>query len=860
MSFTENRILGDQSEPMVYARQPGTTDEVYDPEGRMRSHWQYLLDSLQQLGGETLQERQLKAERILRDDGATYTLASDTLNSRTWGLDPVPLLLDSEEWSQIETGLSERAELLNLLLADIYGPRELIRCGILPPELIFSHQGFLRPCQGVKLPGEHQLILHSSDMVRDADGSMVVIGDRTQTPSGAGYALENRTVMRRVFPSLFRDSHVHRLALFFHTLRQTLNRLAPPGNLSGGDLPTVVIMTPGAYSETYFEHTYLANYLGYPLVQGGDLTVRNGYVWMKSLDGLTRVDVILRRVDDNFCDAVELRSDSHLGVPGLLEVARAGRVAVANPLGSGVLENPALLKYLPQISQYFLGHELQLRSVPSYWCGDPDDLAYVLANVEKLVIKRCSRRSGEYGVFGNQLTSGEKQALIARIKQSPHLFAAQDFLSPSLTPSWQNGGLESRPSLLRSFTVAGQGGTYAVMPGGLTRIGVEVDSRLIANQLGSISKDTWVLASEPEKRMTLQPTPGVERREQMRQYTNLPSRMVENLFWMGRYGERADTAIRLMRTVFLQLNSAYRLPEGADRLLLRAVSEVTLTLPGFTAEDPELLKHPEAELLSVICDSRRTGSVKSSLIAMLNCAEEVKELLSADIQRIINDIRDELNGLEGSVSRGMTSAPEESLDPLITALLALSGLYLDSMFRGLGWRFLQIGRRLEKAQQVATLLRALLVPVHGDASDDLAMESALLTAEALNTYRRRYRAETNIASGLGVLLVDRSNPRSLIYQLDKLRTDLALLPARGKGPEMPREQRLVLEVYSAVQLVEMRILASSDAGESTRAALDDLLQLVQKRLNAVAIAISEDFFDHTGGPQQLVNTGWKSEL
>jgi uncharacterized alpha-E superfamily protein len=336
--------------------------------------------------------------------------------------------------------------------------------------------------------------------------------------------------------------------------------------------------------------------------------------------------------------------------------------------------------------------------------------------------------------------------------------------------------------------------------------------------------------------------------------------MVENLFWMGRYGERADTAIRLLRTVFVQLNGACRLPEGADRLLLRAVTDVTLTRPGFTLDDPQLFKHPEAELLSVICDSQRTGSVKSSLLAMLSCAEEVKELLSADIQRIINDIRDALNGLQDTVFRSMRSAPEASLDPLITALLALSGLYQDSMFRGSGWRFLQIGRRLEKAQQIATLLRTLLVPVLFDSSEDLALESALITAQALNTYRRRYRANANIVSGLGLLLVDSSNPRSLIYQLDKLRKDLAELPPRSQGPELPREQRLVLEVYSAVQLAEMRRLAATENGAPEREQLDKLLQLVQQRLNAAALAISDDFFDHAGGPQQLVNTGWNGEL
>jgi uncharacterized circularly permuted ATP-grasp superfamily protein/uncharacterized alpha-E superfamily protein len=858
MSFTQQQ-QSDQGSALVYPRPAGRTDEVYSPDGSMRSHWEYLLDSLNVLGSEALNERQRKAERILRDDGATYTLSSGSLTSHTWGLDPIPLLLESEEWSLIESGLSERAELLDLLLKDIYGPRELLRCGILPPELLYSHSGFLRPCQDIRLQGDHQLILHSADMIRGPDGKMVVIGDRTQTPSGAGYALENRTVMRRVFPSLFRDSHVHRLSLFFTTLRHTLTRLAPAANLSGGDLPSIVILTPGAYSETYFEHTYLANYLGYPLVQGGDLTVRNGYVWMKSLDGLARVDVILRRVDDNFCDPVELKSDSRLGVPGLLEVVRSGRVVVANPMGSSVLENAALMKYLPQISQFFLGHELQLASATSYWCGEPEDLAHVLANIDKLVIKRCARRAGEYSIFGCDLSAAQKQELLTRIRLQPQQFTAQQHLAPSSAPSWHQGQLRSHPSILRSFTVAGEG-SYSVMPGGMTRVGTVSDSRLISNQIGSISKDTWVLASEPEKQLTLQVRPGGESIRPMHQYTTLPSRMVENLFWMGRYSERADAAIRVLRTVFVQLNSAVILPRGAERLLLRAVSEITLTLPGFTRDNLELLRKPEPELLSVITDARRTGSVKASLIAMLNCAEEVKELLSADIQRIINDIRDELNGLESAVTRGMASAPEEALDPLISALLALSGLYQDSMFRGLGWRFLQIGRRLEKAQQVAALLRHLLVPVNVDTSEPLPLESALLSTEALNTYRRRFRAETNIVSGLGLLLIDRSNPRSLIYQLDKLFKDLSELPSRSKGPELPRDQRLVLEISAAVRLADMGTLATVDEKSQSRIQLDKLLQQVQQRLNETAVAVSEDFFDHTGGPQQLVNTGWNGEL
>lgn len=348
---TPEQANSGNAQQLAYTRPDSFYDEAFGPEVSPRTHWHYLLEGLASIGPEGLEERQRKALRILRDDGATYNLTTEPA-SRIWGLDPVPLLLDSEEWSRIEAGLIERAELFDLILKDLYGPRELIRHGVVPPEAIYAHHDFLRACQNIRLPGEQQLILHAVDMVRGTDGKMVVIGDRTQAPSGAGYALENRSVISRVLPSLFRESQVHRLSLFFQALRRKLATLSP-----NGDTPRVVILTPGAYSETYFEHTYLANYLGYSLVQGGDLTVRNGYVWMKALDGLHRVDVILRRVDDTWCDPVELRSDSHLGVPGLLEVARAGNVVIANPLGSGVLENPVLYRYMPEIAQFFLGHQ-----------------------------------------------------------------------------------------------------------------------------------------------------------------------------------------------------------------------------------------------------------------------------------------------------------------------------------------------------------------------------------------------------------------------------------------------------------------------------------------------------------------------
>ncbi|MGV6807838.1 MAG: circularly permuted type 2 ATP-grasp protein, partial [bacterium] len=327
---------------MGYSAREGTVDEAFVGEGRYHGDWEYLLNSLASLGEEELNNRRLKAMRMLRDDGATYNVYSQVGADNAWNLDLVPFLISSEDWGKVEAGLQERAELFNFILNDIYGSRELITRGIVPPELIFGHKSFIRACQAIKLPGEHQLIIHATDMMRQPDGSMCIVADRCQAPSGSGYALENRSVMSQVMPSLFRESHVHRLAGYFQILRKKLIDLAP-----GVSSPQIVILTPGPYNEAYFEHAFLANYLGFSLVQSNDLIVKNGNVWMRSLDGLKRVDVILRRVDDYFCDPAELKSDSQLGVAGLLEVARSGRVAIANPLGSGILENPALLSYLP---------------------------------------------------------------------------------------------------------------------------------------------------------------------------------------------------------------------------------------------------------------------------------------------------------------------------------------------------------------------------------------------------------------------------------------------------------------------------------------------------------------------------------
>jgi uncharacterized circularly permuted ATP-grasp superfamily protein/uncharacterized alpha-E superfamily protein len=835
---------------LSYTTTPGLLDDVVDDQGQGLPHWNYLLDSLEKMGPVSFADRQAKALRILRDDGATYNIYEDTASpNRTWGLDLVPSLISSEHWATIESGLVERSELFNLILKDLYGPRDLIRQGVIPPEALFAHQGFLRACDGIQIPGEHELILHATDMMRTADGEMCILTDRTQSPSGAGYALENRTVMSRVLPSLYRDSHVHRLAGFFQQLRQKLYSLSP-----NQDNPRVVVLTPGSYNETYFEHAYIANYLGLHLVQSGDLVVRNGFVWMKTLEGLNRVDVILRRVDDTYCDPVELRGDSQLGVAGLLNVARAGNVVIANPLGSGVLENPIFLKYLPAIAKQLLGRDLRLNHVASYWCGDPADLAYVCEHIHELVIKPIYRGSGKRSVYGGTLTEIQQQELLQQIKSKPMSFVAQPSLDTSHTPTFVKGKLLPRPAILRTFSVASDT-SYSVLPGGLTRVGVDPSAFIISNQVGSQSKDTWVIASEPER-----DTERFDQGEALAKEADrisLPSRVVENLFWMGRNAERAESSLRILRTVFVQLNGEMPISETARRHLLESVSMVTGTQPGFIGASAELIENPDDELLQVVGDASRIGSVRSNLNAIINCADEAKELLSSDMLRVVNDIRDALLDLDSALSGGLASAPEEALDPLVSALMALSGLSQESMVRDFGWHFMEIGRRLERAHLTTVAIERLLVQDASESDQAVMIETLLLSLESLISYRRRYRARVGVQSSLDLIMMDTSNPRSLLYQIEALKTHVHALPnASDASHELTQKERLLLECETVLKLPMLSEL--SQRVEGKRVNLSASMIRMKNLLASLNNVITDTYFDHRETSQQLVRRNWEN--
>jgi uncharacterized circularly permuted ATP-grasp superfamily protein/uncharacterized alpha-E superfamily protein len=830
MSVVDYRPLGD-----VY-------DEMLDPAGRPRPHWEHLADAFAEIGLGELQRRRAEAARLLDQDGVVYNayLDEDELGAglvddeeraavkprpRSWRLDPLPTILSSREWTEIEAGVIERAELLSMILEDIYGKRELLRRRLIPPELIFGHSGFLRACDGIRTGGgapNQQLFSYAADLGRDASGNVVVLADRTQAPSGAGYALENRQVISRVLPSLYRDSQVHRLAPFFRSLRAGLQEAAPPQV----DDPRIVVLTPGPLNETAYEHAALATTLGYPLVQGRDLTVRGDRVWMRSVGQFEPVDVILRRVDGFYCDPLELRPDSKLGVPGLLEVARAGHVSIVNSVGSAVLENPALMAFLPRLGEHLLGAEPRLASAATWWCGEPTSCAYVLEHLDELVLRPMSRGQGPSVVLGWELSGATRAWLADRIRARPGEWVGQEALAMSSVPVLTDAGLESRRSVLRTFATARRD-SYTVMPGGLTRVEREGGSIRISNAAGAITKDTWVLASEPERGsgFWLQTGPAVVGIDPM---ASIPSGSAEALWWLGRYAERAEALTRLTRAV-IDRNNEFG---GASNNVAGSacLAELRSALAWLAGPGPG-------------------NSIAAALRAMLDNAYAVRDQLSRDTWLVIGPLERAIAQLDRPLE-DLSAQSQDALAQVIQSLLALGGLGIESMVRDLGWRFLDAGRRLERSLQLLALLATTMQQAHDASVDSLVFESVLGAAESIMTYRYRYRSHAQLETVLDLLLLDAGNPRSLAYQLTVLTEDLDALPSVADARLRP-EQRLVLEASTALALAEpAALVATHESG--WRPELTELITTISAKLLDVGAAVDSTHFPHTQPSFSLV--------
>ncbi len=732
-------------------------DEMLEAPLTPRAHWRQIVDELIATPPELMRDRLKAVQRQVREDGVTYNVHADPYGAdRPWDLDVLPMILPHGEWEQIEAAVAQRAALLDRILDDVYGEQRLLKEGLLPPALVYAHAGYLRPCRGAPVPGGVRLHLYAADLARSADGRWWVVSDRTQMPVGAGYALENRLVISRLFADLFRDLKVRRVAGFFATLRDSLGHWAPKDD---GGAPLVVLLTAGPSADTYFEHAYLARYLGLPLVESGDLTVRDSRVWLKTLSGLKRVHAILRRLEDDNCDPLELRADSSLGVAGLVDAVRRGNVLVANSLGSGLLESGMLLGFLPRLAERLLGEPLRMPSVATWWCGEPAALEDALAHLKRLIIKPAFTQLRFNPVFGQGLTTEARDKLAALIRARPNDYVAQEMVRLSQAPVWDRQHprrLLARATQLRVYACASPNG-YVVMPGGLTRVATGPDIRVVSMQRGGSSKDTWVLSVGPVSGFSLLRR-EIGPRDLVRSGANLSSRVVENLFWFGRYSERCEDIARLLRVALVRLihdTPSERDPgwPGIGGLLKSA--EI---IPGDKLTEAELVR----ALRAAILDEAPPG-LAHDLGLLFGVARQLRERLSLDNWMTLNHMMARIAHRKDRPPVALADLLGD-LDRVISALMTLAGFALDGMTRDAAWRFMSFGRRIERLQWLCTMMKQALA-----GGRDADLNWLLEVADSSITYRSRYMARPEWLPVLDLLVRDEANPRSVAFQLIGLR-------------------------------------------------------------------------------------------
>jgi uncharacterized circularly permuted ATP-grasp superfamily protein/uncharacterized alpha-E superfamily protein len=815
-------------------------DELLDGSGAVREHWRPFVAAWDAMGTDELGRLAGEAGRLLRDNGITYTAHDDPAAARPWSVDVFPLVISPTQWREISQGIAQRARLLDVIIRDVYAEGRLLIDHGLPPELIFANPGFLRPCRGLRVPDDTYLHLYAADLVRMTDGCWRVVAEQTDAPLGLGYALENRLVLARLFPQLFHECRVERLAPFFLAMQQGLRNLAPQHQ----DNPRIVMLSEGPKSFHYFEDAYLARYLNFTLVEAGDLTVRDNGVWLKTLGGLLPVDVIVRRLSDQRCDPLELRGDTSQGVAGLLQAVRAGRVAVVNALGSSLAETPALQSLLPALCRTLLDEELQLPSVESWWSGSAEVRQGIVGMAENLVIGPAFPSNV---ASPTAPVSAEPEEVAALLRDNPFSLVAHAPFLRSVTPTWDQGGVHAAPISLRVFAVRTADG-YQLLPGGLAR--VVKDMRILdpALAIGETSKDAWIIAEEEVPDVSLlQPQGQVVRLR--RGSAELPSRVADNMFWLGRYVERADVSVRVMRALvrrLVQESDANDAPELAP-LFHTLVAEGQLRI----AAPIEELQHRSDQLAAVLAgsllDPGQSDGFQSILKTLDQIVNHVRDRLSLDswkiLDRLMQDFRQ--NSEPRRVAPGDLLA---MLERAVVDLAAFSGIAAESMTRAQSWRFMEFGRRIERAMHMVTLVKSFLGSGRWDSTPML--ETVLQVADSLMTYRSRYLANLRLAPVLDLLLTDETNPRSLAFQLVAIEDHVANLPRDRDQALLGPDQRLAMNMLNSIRQVDAETLEDLHH-DGERSALDNLLLKLQTQLPRLSDLVSHKYFVHAGTPRQL---------
>jgi len=820
---------------MNYTPKPDRYDEVFDPNGRPRQHWERLAQAARRASRAALTRRAHAIRRAVEQHGVTYNVYGDPKGTdRPWEVDLLPFVIGREEWDFLSKGIEQRARLLNRVLADLYGAGRLLSEGLIPPAIIHGHNNYLWPCRGITVPGSAYLQIYACDLARSPDGRWWVINDRTQGPSGAGYALQNRLIVTPLYENIFRSLGVQRLANFFRTLQQQLASIAP----ADGERPLVALLTAGPYNETYFEHVFLARYLGYPLVEGSDLTVRDNRVYLKTLQGLRRVHILLRRLDDEYCDPAALRSDSTLGIAGLISAARAGNVVIANALGSGVLESPALLGFMPRICEALLGEPLALPSVGTWWCGEAPALEYVIRHLPELVIKPAFPSMNLEPTFGHSLEQAGRDALAERMRATPHAFVAQEWVRLSQAPTWSTEKQRFEPRVvgLRLYATA-IGDHYEVMPGGLARIAPESATEVITMQRGGSSKDVWVLGdgATPWQSLLL---PRLTASHIVRGGFYSPSRAVENLFWMGRYGARVENIGRLLRAMGQRLTESDPSHLATVKVLISLADHVRLreSVSAHGRTPPSKTKNTAGvsteSVILAAGDPSLLNSIPANTGRLFYCATQLRDRMSVDHWRTVQRLARAHEPTPQTLETALTI-----LDAVIPACTALAGYAFDDMTRDDAWQFLVIGRQLERM----AFLSSITIRILGLSEEDCeAVLGALLEIGNISmTYRARYQRQPELLPVLDLLVLDELNPHSICFQLAALNGQLELIRSR-LGFKPVNDPRSLLQTLRGFDLGYL------ENRETQAEPLSALLAACERLAYGLSDELTQRFFVHAG--------------
>jgi len=795
----------------------------------------------------------------------TGGVASDSDSRRPWEVDPIPFILDLDDWQILSRGIAQRAKLLDLILKDIYGPKSLLTKGLIPPELLFGNEAFLTMMQGTARQDRPMISVYAAQLCRDGFGEWFVIADRTQGPSGGGYVVENRIALSKVLPNEFHDLFVQRSAPFFAMLQEAILKNSPVDDgLERDPDARSVLLSPGTKSSTYFEDAYLARYLNYALAQADDLTVRNRRVYLKTLSDLVPVGTMLRRIKDNDCDPLELAS-SALGIPGLCQASRDGTISIANPLGSGWAEIPALHALLPRLCNELLGEELLLRSWPSWWCGEQGARQYVLSNLNHLVVRDSLTRSTGARWTGVQLSADQRTRSMNAIQKNPSSYVASPPLQFSIAPTWHNQQVVGWPMAMRVFATASDK-DFQVLSGGIARVADSPDRLTESLSSGSMSKDVWILGNSPVKPVTLR-RPIVTSLEYRRSSYDLPSRVAEHLYWLGRWTERAEGMIRHARCC------VNRLTGEVDQELLPvlsvvvdAIEERELHQQPFITEPEALSEYLRRQLTQFIFDASNLNSLAAALVGVRRNATSIRDRLSLDSWQILSQLDLDVlfpQPVEGCQLGDIQILLSDTLDHFT----GFAGLVAENMTRGPGWQFLDMGRRIERATNQLRLIESWVVPDYSRQAS--LMELLLDIMDSSMTYRYRYLSSIEPGPLVDLLIVDQSNPRAAAFQfaqLDEHVKSLAILDPKGLGIQRQQIQNcratLRLADVDAIVMIDQQSSKSlslspeivSGRLTSSGASRPELRRLITELtgvLGKLADYLGERFFTHTAAARRL---------